>query len=102
VGGVARRVWHKNFTADGSLSWSPTKASSANADQLRGDPAAVGLVREFFDTGRPVAVVGPGPWVGRRHRGVGFIVGSQLFELAVYRPTSRAAALLERECACKR
>jgi protease I len=34
----------------------------ANADQLRGDPAAVGLVREFFDTGRPVAVICHGPW----------------------------------------
>lgn len=34
----------------------------ANADQLRTDPDAVRLVREFFDTGRPVAVICHGPW----------------------------------------
>jgi len=34
----------------------------ANADQLRTDEAAVGLVAAFFDTGRPVAVICHGPW----------------------------------------
>ncbi len=34
----------------------------ANADQLRADAAAVGLVAAFFDTGRPVAVICHGPW----------------------------------------
>jgi protease I len=33
-----------------------------NADELRTDDAAVALVKEFFDTGRPVAVVCHGPW----------------------------------------
>lgn len=35
----------------------------ANGDQLRADRAAVELVRSFFDTGRPVAVICHGPWV---------------------------------------
>jgi protease I len=35
----------------------------ANADQLRTDRHAVDLVRGFFDTGRPVAVICHGPWV---------------------------------------
>jgi len=35
----------------------------ANADDLRTDRAAVDLVRRFFDTGRPVAVICHGPWV---------------------------------------
>lgn len=34
----------------------------ANADQLRMDGAAVDLVRAFFDSGRPVAVICHGPW----------------------------------------
>lgn len=34
----------------------------ANADQLRTDTDAVALVKEFFETGRPVAVVCHGPW----------------------------------------
>jgi protease I len=34
----------------------------ANGDQLRTDSAAVALVRDFFDTGRPVAVICHGPW----------------------------------------
>ena len=34
----------------------------ANPDQLRTDAAAVELVRSFFDTGRPVAVICHGPW----------------------------------------
>jgi len=34
----------------------------ANADQLRTDTNAVALVKEFFETGRPVAVVCHGPW----------------------------------------
>lgn len=34
----------------------------ANADQLRTDTAAIDLVRDFFDTGRPVAVICHGPW----------------------------------------
>ncbi|HUJ64693.1 MAG TPA: type 1 glutamine amidotransferase domain-containing protein [Acidimicrobiales bacterium] len=34
----------------------------ANPDQLRTDRAAVELVRAFFDTGRPVAVICHGPW----------------------------------------
>jgi protease I len=34
----------------------------ANADQLRTDQAAVGLVRAFVDTGRPIAVICHGPW----------------------------------------
>jgi protease I len=35
----------------------------ANADRLRTDDNAVVLVRSFFDTGRPVAVICHGPWV---------------------------------------
>ena len=34
----------------------------ANADQLRSDRAAVDLVRQFFDSGRPVAVICHGAW----------------------------------------
>lgn len=34
----------------------------ANADELRTDEHAVALVRDFFDSGRPVAVVCHGPW----------------------------------------
>ena len=34
----------------------------ANADQLRTDPDAVRLVNDFFETGRPVAVICHGPW----------------------------------------
>jgi protease I len=34
----------------------------ANPDQLRTEPAAVDLVRAFFDSGRPVAVICHGPW----------------------------------------
>ena len=34
----------------------------ANADQLRTDGAAVELVRSFFDSGRPVAVICHGAW----------------------------------------
>lgn len=34
----------------------------ANADRLRTDPDAVDLVKAFFDTGRPVAVICHGPW----------------------------------------
>ena len=34
----------------------------ANADRLRTDPAAVRLVRAFFESGKPVAVICHGPW----------------------------------------
>jgi protease I len=34
----------------------------ANPDQLRTDEGAVALVRAFFETGRPVAVICHGPW----------------------------------------
>jgi len=34
----------------------------ANADQLRTDDHAVQLVKDFFDGGRPVAVICHGPW----------------------------------------
>ncbi|MBO0732062.1 MAG: type 1 glutamine amidotransferase, partial [Acidimicrobiaceae bacterium] len=34
----------------------------ANPDQLRTDPAAVGLTRAFFATGKPVAAICHGPW----------------------------------------
>ena len=34
----------------------------ANPDQLRIDPNAVRFVREFFDAGKPVAVICHGPW----------------------------------------
>jgi len=34
----------------------------ANPDQLRTLPAAVRFVREFFDAGKPVAVICHGPW----------------------------------------
>jgi protease I len=34
----------------------------ANADELRTDADAVALVRRFFETGRPVAVICHGPW----------------------------------------
>ncbi|HTT01490.1 MAG TPA: type 1 glutamine amidotransferase domain-containing protein [Steroidobacteraceae bacterium] len=34
----------------------------ANPDQLRTQPAAVRFVREFFDAGKPVAVICHGPW----------------------------------------
>ncbi|MEB3069969.1 type 1 glutamine amidotransferase domain-containing protein [[Mycobacterium] vasticus] len=34
----------------------------ANPDQLRTDRRAVAFVREFFDTGKPVAVICHGPW----------------------------------------
>jgi protease I len=34
----------------------------ANGDQLRTDAAAVELIRAFFDSGRPVAVICHGPW----------------------------------------
>ncbi|HEY1761242.1 MAG TPA: type 1 glutamine amidotransferase domain-containing protein [Acidimicrobiales bacterium] len=34
----------------------------ANADELRTDERAVALVRDFFDTGRPVGVICHGPW----------------------------------------
>jgi protease I len=34
----------------------------ANPDQLRMNPKAVQFVREFFDAGKPVAVICHGPW----------------------------------------
>jgi protease I len=34
----------------------------ANPDQLRTDRRAVAFVREFFDAGKPVAVICHGPW----------------------------------------
>ena len=34
----------------------------ANPDQLRTQPKAVRFVREFFDAGKPVAVICHGPW----------------------------------------
>jgi protease I len=34
-----------------------------NPDQLRGDENAVQFVREFFEQGKPVAVICHGPWV---------------------------------------
>ncbi|MCV7383657.1 type 1 glutamine amidotransferase [Mycolicibacter longobardus] len=34
----------------------------ANPDQLRTDQRAVAFVREFFDAGKPVAVICHGPW----------------------------------------
>jgi protease I len=34
----------------------------ANADELRTDERAVALVRDFFDSGRPVGVICHGPW----------------------------------------
>ena len=34
----------------------------ANPDQLRTDAGAVAFVREFFDAGKPVAVICHGPW----------------------------------------
>jgi protease I len=34
----------------------------ASPDRLRTDQAAVRLVRDFFDSGRPVAVICHGPW----------------------------------------
>jgi len=35
----------------------------ANPDQLRINPKAVQFVREFFDAGKPVAVICHGPWL---------------------------------------
>lgn len=35
----------------------------ANGDQVRSDPAAVALVRDFFAAGKPVGVICHGPWV---------------------------------------
>ncbi|HOB76092.1 MAG TPA: type 1 glutamine amidotransferase domain-containing protein [Phycisphaerae bacterium] len=35
---------------------------SLNPDKLRRDPRAVQFVREFFDTGKPVAAICHGPW----------------------------------------
>ena len=34
----------------------------ASPDQLRTDPQAVGFVRSFFESGKPVAVICHGPW----------------------------------------
>lgn len=34
----------------------------ANPDQLRVDKRAVSFIREFFDAGKPVAVICHGPW----------------------------------------
>jgi len=34
-----------------------------NPDQLRGDENAVGFVREFAESGKPIAVICHGPWV---------------------------------------
>jgi len=34
----------------------------ANPDRLRTDPAAVSFVRDFFEQGKPVAVICHGPW----------------------------------------
>jgi len=34
----------------------------ANPDQLRTNPKAVGFVRAFFDSGKPVAAICHGPW----------------------------------------
>jgi len=34
----------------------------ANPDQLRADERAVSFVRQFFDLGKPVAVICHGPW----------------------------------------
>jgi protease I len=33
-----------------------------NPDRLRANPKAVGLVRQFFDDGKPIAVICHGPW----------------------------------------
>ena len=35
---------------------------TVNPDKLRMDPAAVGFVRDFVDTGKPVAAICHGPW----------------------------------------
>jgi protease I len=35
---------------------------TVNPDQLRTDPDAVGFVRDFVDSGRPVAAICHGPW----------------------------------------
>ncbi len=35
----------------------------ANGDQVRTDPAAVSLVKDFFEAGKPVAVICHGGWV---------------------------------------
>jgi protease I len=34
-----------------------------NPDQLRGDENAVSFVRDFFEAGKPVAVICHGPWI---------------------------------------
>ena len=34
-----------------------------NPDQLRGDENAVGFVREFGESGKPIAVICHGPWM---------------------------------------
>src|SRR6478672_4780759 len=34
----------------------------ANPDQLRMTPAAVEFVKDFFDAGKPIAVICHGPW----------------------------------------
>lgn len=34
-----------------------------NPDQLRTDPAAVRLIRDFVDQGKPVAAICHGPWL---------------------------------------
>jgi protease I len=34
----------------------------ANPDFLRGDEAAVGFVRDFFESGKPIGVICHGPW----------------------------------------
>jgi protease I len=34
-----------------------------NADHLRMNPKAVQLVKEFFDAGKPIAVICHGPWI---------------------------------------
>lgn len=34
-----------------------------NPDQLRANPAAVSLVRNFFEAGKPIAAICHGPWV---------------------------------------
>lgn len=34
----------------------------ANPDQLRMQPAAISFIRDFFDAGKPVAVICHGPW----------------------------------------
>ena len=70
VKGWEETKWGKKFPVDVPLNKASADDYDAlllpggvmNPDKLRADPKAVDFVREFFDSGKPVAAICHGPW----------------------------------------